>query len=290
MTYQSLASAIAKIVTGSMLLTGAISTASASSTYYNPGNAYSSNINTDQHGADGWRDNSTVYAGWTGLSPAPFGFSNDKLHWAAEITAGGDTLTVSSQDAHDRYGIWADLDTAKGAWSDGRKGWEHNTDIGLFKSAVATDVTITTTALQPVGTTETWSNFGISVYTGMAEGFWSAHGTWNCPNCVLADGTRYAPTYDSDNPLNPFEYGGYGSSYLTHDATVDSVNGITFHADAGVVYTILLGGASGTSYMRPWAGYSLNIATAPVPLPSAIWMFGSALFGLAAAMSKRRLA
>lgn len=283
-TQTKLAYAVAKAIAGSILITGTISNAEASSTYYNSVNVYTSDIITNNHGSDGWRSDEISFAGWTS-SPAPFGFSNEKLHWAAEITTAGDALTISSQDAYDRYDIWADLDTAKGAWSDGAKGWEHNTDVGLFRASVDTDITIYATALQPTGSNETWTNFGISIYSGMPEGAWSAHGTWNCPNCLI-NNVRYAATFDSDNPLSEG-----GTTYLTHDATVDSSNGITFHATAGQVYTILLGGNSGGSNFSPYAGYSLNISSAsPVPLPGAIWFFGSALFGWLGVMNRKRRA
>ncbi len=275
-----LALAITNTIAGSMLTVGVVTNALASSTYYNTVNAYASNINTDKHGADGWANESPVFAGWTS-SLTPFGFNNDKLHWAAEITTGGDSLTVSSQDAHDRYGIWADIDTAKGAWFDGTKGWEHNTDVGLFRANVTTDVTIKVSALQPVGSAETWSNFGISIFSGMPEGTWNGHGQWNCPSCVI-NGVRISPTFDSDNPLSAS-----GMTYLTHDATVNSSDGITFHANTGQIYTILLGGNSGGTNFAPFAGYSLNITTSAVPIPTSIWLFGSALVGLVSAQRRK---
>ena len=276
-----LALAIAKAITGSVLTAVCVTNALASSTYYNTANAYASNVNTDKHGADGWANESPIFAGWTSPS-TPYGFNNDKLHWAAEITTAGDSLTVSSQDAHDRYGIWADIDTAKGAWYDGVKGWEHNTDVGLFRANVATDVIIRATALQPAGSSETWSNFGISVYAGIPEGTWNSHGQWNCPSCVN-NGVRTFPTFDSDNPLSAS-----GLTYLTYDATVNSSDGIAFHANAGQIYTILLGGNSGGTNFAPFAGYSLSVTTSAVPIPSAIWLFGSALVGLVSAQRRKQ--
>ncbi len=88
-----------------------------------------------------------------------------------------------------------------------------------------------------------------------------------------------------DNPLSTS-----GTTYIKHDGTVDAANCITFQAAAGLVYTIYLGGNSGTSVFGPREGYSLEIATAsPVPIPGAVWLFGSALLGLFNVKNKKGL-
>jgi len=270
-----LAKAIAYAIVGSVMTVGQVSSASASATDYNNYGANAAYISTNAGATDGWNNTS---AGWASGS-SPFGTAAKVANWAAEITAQGDALTISTQDAHDRYGIWADIDTAKGAWYDGTKGWGHNTDVGLFKSAVDTYVTINATSIQPGGSSETWNNYGISIYTGMNAGDgWFHHGQWNCPSCtatINGEVIQTSPTFDADNPL-----GGTGLSYLAHDATVDSTNGITFHAIAGQEYSILLGGNSGGSNFGPHAGYSLNISTSPVPVPAAVWLMGSGVLGL----------
>lgn len=287
-----LAKAIAYATVGAAITAGSMTNAYASTTIYNVNSPYASNIVIGGTGTDGWTSASggeNPDIGWTSAS-APFGTTASVVNWAAEITAAGDSLTISSQDAHTRYGIWADIDTAKGGWFDGTQGWGHNTDVGLFKSDVATNVTINITALQPPGSNETWSNFGVSVYTGMttASNGWSHHGTWNCPTCTvtLPDGTQIQtnPTFTDDDPLNS----GTSLSYLTHDATVDDLNSISFHANAGQVYSILLGGNDGGSNFSPLAGYSLDITTSPVPIPGAVWLFSGALAGLAG-IKRRKL-
>ncbi|MGY6276105.1 VPLPA-CTERM sorting domain-containing protein [Methylomonas sp. MgM2] len=284
-----LSKAITLALSGAALTLGAIADASASTTYYNTFNAYSTNIVTDQacladgsscgFATDGWTNGApssgtwATPSHWTSAS-APFGTVAKVVNWAAEISNAGDSLTISSQDSKTRYDIWADIDTAKGAWYDGAKGWGHNTDVGLFRSDVDTDVTINITSLQPVGSSETWTNFGVSIFTGMANNSWGHHGQWN------------NSTFTANNPLG----GGSGTLiYLTHDATVDAVNAITFHATAGQVYSILLGGNSGGTNFDPHAGYSLNIATAPVPVPAAAWLFGGAIASLAGTMRRKRV-
>jgi hypothetical protein len=63
-------------------------------------------------------------------------------------------------------------------------------------------------------------------------------------------------------------------TYITH--TDDST--VSFEAQAGQVYSILLGGYSGAGNFGPHAGYSLSISS--VPVPGAVWLFVSAMFGL----------
>ncbi len=263
----NIAKAVAFAITGSALSIAGLSSAVASGTDYNTYNAYASNIVSDKGvgETDGWAE------AWASESN-PFGTTATVANWAAHISAAGDNLTVSSQDAHNRYEIWADIDTAKGAWQDASStptGWGHNTDVGLFKSDVATDVTLKLTSIQPSGSNETWTNFGVSIFTGMSNGAWNHHGTWNCPSCTGDDHTPF----DSNNPL-----GSNNLTYLTHDATVDAINGITFHANAGQVYSILLGGNAGNDNFSPHAGYSVSLTT--VPVPGAVWLFGSAIAGL----------
>ena len=279
-------------------------TASASSVYYNTSQAYASDIGTDNNvGQDGIAQDpntkvvNTTFAGWdTSTSLLPFGFNNERLNWAAEITASGDALTVSSQDAQNRYGIWADIDTAQGAWfneADGN-GWEHQTDVGLIKSDVDTVVTINVTGIDNPAAGDLWTNFGVSVYSGMPEGTWKFHAAWNQPaglTITMPDGSLYRPVanFEDDNPLTVVDgLRGGAMSYITHDGTVDSVNSISFNAAAGTVYTILLGGYSGGNHFDPKQGYAVNIATAaPVPVPTSLWLFGGALFSLTGAIRKK---
>lgn len=77
-------------------------------------------------------------------------------------------------------------------------------------------------------------------------------------------------------------------SYINHSGTVDSVNSISFNASAGTVYTILLGGYSGGDHYNPKEGYALNITTTPVPVPTALWLFGGALLSLTGVVRKKR--
>ncbi len=70
-------------------------------------------------------------------------------------------------------------------------------------------------------------------------------------------------------------------TYLTHSATVtnSAFNYLEFFAKAGQVYSIALGGNGVGRWNENVAGYKLTISSSVVPVPGAVWLFGSALAG-----------
>jgi len=227
--------------------------------------------------------NKGTLAPWLGTSGGalPFGYTGSShLNWAAEIHAAGDSLEVSAADSLADYGVAAEIDTGAGAWKDTNgTGWKHQTDIGLIKSNVTQNVTINLSTLGIAGTPPGLlvnNNFGVTVFTGMDTntGNYSHHGSWN-------NATK--PETNS----NPF--GTANLTYLTHDATVDSVNGLTFTALAGQIYSIYLGGNGVGTWSQNVSDYKLNITTSPVPVPGAVWLFGSALAGFVG-LRRRKIA
>ncbi|MEQ1621302.1 MAG: VPLPA-CTERM sorting domain-containing protein [Methylococcales bacterium] len=224
---------------------------------------------------------------WVGTAAGalPFGYAGSShLNWAAELHTVGQALTVSAADSFADYGVTAEIDTGAGAGVDAGApasvspvtglpvaaaaptGWRHQTDIGLIQSHVTQNVTINLSTLGTIN-----NNFGVTVFTGMDTNTanYSHHGSWNCPTCATPK-----PLTNS----NPF--GTAGLTYLTHDATVDAVNGLTFTALAGQVYSIYFGGNGVGRWSQNVAGYEMNITTSAVPVPGAVWLFGSALAGL----------
>jgi hypothetical protein len=271
-----IATALTSIFAGSLLSLAITSEASAH-VMYNTYNAYSSNLGSDEgaNSIDGWTNQAS--SGWVGTassSTKPFDTTADVVNWAAHLHGAG-SLTVSSQDAFDDYGVWADIDTAKGAWNDkgpngptsgGSQGWGHNTDVGLFKSNITQTVTITASNL----VSSSWQNFGISIFSGMSTaGNWDHHGGWNTGYRPASHANPNLAPAQQNNPLSSV-----GLTYITH--TDDST--VSFEAQAGQVYSILLGGYSGAGNFGPHAGYSLSISS--VPVPGAVWLFVSAMFGL----------
>jgi hypothetical protein len=205
---------------------------------------------------------------WSGTTGGalPFGYTGSAhLNWAAAIHELG-TSEISTADAIARYGLSAEIDTGAGAWKDGPNvtGWKHQTDLGLIKSDIDATIRLNLTTL---GTFN--NNFGVTVFKGMdtTTGDYSHHGGWNSAS-------------KPETTSNPFYAAGVGSGmeYLTHDATVDAVNYIEFFAEAGQVYTIALGGNGVGHWAQNVADYKLSITA--VPVPGAVWLFGSALAGL----------
>lgn len=295
MNKSKLAKAVATAVAGTALSLSSIVDASASTTMYNTFNAGTSPGNGTTDGwtwSDGSAKGTTIpdpdaeppvpaptLVPWVRSAgyntnpndPRPFNYTGSSaLNWAAHLTKAGDSLEISREDS----GINADIDTAGGAWQDKNKtGWAHNTDIGLFKSDVTTDVTLKLSAVNgPI------AQFGITVFTGMDTGTgYSHHTAWNNPPTL---------PFTTDNPFFTagVDYvGGLGvntaanASYLFG---VNSTNGFTFTAQAGQIYSIYLGGYGGQGWNDQHDRYRLSISS--VPVPAAVWFMGSGLMGLLA--------
>jgi len=215
--------------------------------------------------------------GWVGTSgptTTPFGayVSAVSLNWGFRLTSASDSGEISNADSITRYGISADIDTAKGAWFDNGNpggGWLHDLDIGLFKSDVNTSVKLNISGVNFSNT-----NFGFTIFKGMASNNtgYVHHGGWNA---------------DQNGTPLPGSDGGGTWGFTTADivATTDTsganpinLNEIVFNAEAGQIYTIALGGWKDGAWYEINDGYKLNISA--VPVPSAVWLFGSGVVGL----------
>lgn len=281
-----------KLALAVAVLAAGTSAASASTTMYNAYNAYATNQVTDGNyvvngangqsgGTDGWTwgkfnaagAGTANFVGTANSSTTPFGYNGSAVvNWAVKLDSATDSATVSSADAHATYGIWADIDVSAGAWSDnnlaGAKGWKHNIDFGLFKSDVATQVKLTAAGVNQTGT-----DFGFTIFKGMDTSTvaYGHHGGWNTGNNA---------TGLSSDSLVP------GTSFTTADivaysvggATPSNLNSIIFNAEAGQVYTIVMGGYKMGTWRQTMDGYSLSVQA--VPVPGAVWLFGSAMAGL----------
>lgn len=288
------------LATGALSL-GAVSTASANATtMYNLYNASQEARVSDgptfpsqgsqDGGTDGWvwggvsaastcSNASCADPGWLGTTTgasddfsqtAPFEYNKAMvLNWAVHLTSLGDVAEISQQDAITRYadvGYYPDIDTAGGAWrQDVGNGWRHNIDIGLFKSDVTQQVTLDVSGILHLD-----ANFGITVYNGFSssESFYNHHGA-----------------YFGDSQ-QPYE----GMPYLTHTPrdplTGLTTSSLTFTAQADQIYTIILGGNNGQHWDGKYDGYKLDITT--VPVPGAVWLFGSALAGFIGVQRRKK--
>ena len=276
----NLAKAIAIAVTGTSLSFGMVSTVSAH-VMYNTG-AFSE--------YDGWtkedgRLNTGAVIPWAGTPGAarPFGYVGlQPLNWAATLHTAGSSVEVSQADSIADYGFAADLDTANGAWGSRQvdpanpsfsRGRADYTDYGLVKSLVDTTIQVN---VSKVNSADNINNFGITVFTGMDNGTasYNRHAFWNTG---YISGLNEEPA-QLDNP-----HGTSGLTYLTHG----DQSTVTFQAMADQVYSIYLGGNDiGGDILGTPYGYKVEISA--VPVPAAVWLFGTGLFGLAG-LGRRKL-
>ena len=299
-----LSKSIALALAGGALSMGGISTASASSTtmynlYNNNGTTACSPCTgpansvggftdgwvwggpdpiTFQGGTSGGNPNAATpgWVGTTGSTTTPFGYTaGHSLNWAVHIENNTDGAQISNANALSTYNVSADIDTAKGAWLDNAAspvGWLHDLDIGLFKSDVSTDVKLSIHGVNFSGT-----NFGFTVFEGMSSvntGY-VHHGDWNANQ----NGTSTPPGLG-------FTAGDIVASTDTSGLTPLNLNEIIFSAQAGQVYTIVLGGWRDGTWYDTNDGYVLNVQA--VPLPATAWMFGSGLLGMLGFMRKKK--
>jgi hypothetical protein len=274
----TLSKAIKLALTGSALAMS-ISSANASLTMYN------TFTTTDQNSTDGWtRTGGSSGTGalnpWKGIANRPFNFRGPSaLSWAIQLNGLGDSGEISTADSVARYGFAAEIDTAQGAWQDesaAKTGWRHQTDFGLIRSDVTQKIRLSATVVGDAFP----SLFGISLYKGMDNrlaGGWSHHGGWNAGYVAGDTSSANLARVNSNNPIDipglvfldfidSSGLGPHGGTYLE------------FEAQANQVYTVLLGGRAGGSWNGVKASYALDVAA--VPVPGAVWLFGSAMAGL----------
>lgn len=249
-------------------------------------------------GTDGWAngansiDGSAVgsvasqkWVGPAGVSTTPvFGYAGAHLNWGVEITGGnGGSGEISTFDSYTRYGVYADIDTAKGAWSATNTGavfggWRHDLDVGLFKSDTTGAVTLSVTGILFPN-----SNYGFTVFQGVdSVTDYNHHGQWNNNN------NAFAPPYSSNSVFGGANAGTALNAGQIVAASVGAIasfgnsaqdiNSITFNATAGQIYTIAIGGYRNGDWTTTVDGYKLTVSQ--VPVPAAVWLFGSALAGL----------
>ncbi len=291
-----LTKAIALAVTGATLVVGATSANAAATTMYN---TFTTAAASD---TDGWTriyDNGTTSPGvatgpesqgnkgtvvpWLGTvgGALPFDYTGSShLNWALQLGSAGDTATISAADSLAKYGTAAEIDTGGGAWNDnglttagvatatGPTGWKHQTDIGIIESDVSQFVTLNLTTLG--NQSPTFSRFGVTVFDGIDTNTanYSHHGSWNAP------GAATPKLFSASNP-----FGTVGLTNIGFSDNVDGINGYSFLAEAGKKYSIYLGGVGFSQWSTGVDGYALNVTTSAVPLPGAVWLFGTALAG-----------
>lgn len=228
--------------------------------------------------------NSANVTRFTGLSGGelPFGYSGRAIvNWALQMNV-NDSVTLSSADAAARSGIAGiDMDIGRGAWQDtgfgnpnAAIGWAHNTDIGLFR--LESNATVFFTPALTTQGADPNARFGITLFKGFDTGTgYGHHLSWN----RLTD----APgSYTQNNPFNTT-----GLTYFAHNNDIRSTNPWEIDLPAGD-YSVLIGGVGGLHWSFQFEGYQLGVTA--VPVPAAVWLFGSALAGLIGLQRRKRQA
>lgn len=309
MKKKRLAQGIAFVIAGGTLNLCGISAAAASATtMYNLSTSATNDNSTNTTdptttgewelafhiGTDGWTNGAghgnraigtlpnQKWAGTDGETDAPFGYSGAHLNWAVEFTGNSSNhAEISTFDSFARYGVYADIDTAKGAWNDlntaiSPAGWLHDTDTGLFRSEIDGAVT-----LEIAGILQSGTDFGFTIFKGM-DGVttYAHHSAWN----------QYANEFGLSQNSSPYEQspvmqGRFLSvsdivAYSIGGSNPTNLNRIMFNAEAGQIYTIYLGGYRNGSWGATNDGYRLTVSQ--VPIPGAAWLFGSAFLGMTA--------
>jgi len=154
MKSKSLSKAIILALTGTVLSISSISPVSAKSMYNTYNNYGKPGLATDAQDleSDGWVWGEYIHYAyaetkdhaydslWVGSSnnTVPFNYQgSNNLNWAVSLNGFGDSQEISQQNAFNTYGVYADIDTASGAWIDNKGfGWNQTTDKGLLVSSV----------------------------------------------------------------------------------------------------------------------------------------------------------
>ncbi|MDD2761386.1 MAG: hypothetical protein PHH11_13980 [Methylomonas sp.] len=222
------------------------------------------------------KGNSGLILPWAGTAgnKLPFAYAGSShLNWAVQLDSVGDVAEISGADSLAKYGFDAEIDTGGGAWNDngltaaglpsatGPTGWRHQTDIGLISSSETQNVTINLSTVHGL-----FSRFGVTVFEGMDTNTanYTHHGAWN----------NASYPFTNDNP-----FGTAGLTNIGYSDNVDADNGFTFLAEAGKIYSVYLGGVGFSRWNAGVDGYKLSVSTSPVPVPGALWLFGSAIAG-----------
>lgn len=295
---------LAVAIAGAVLSIGATNV-SASITMYN------TFTTTDNSKTDGWtriadtngdgygtgpesQGNKGLILPWAGSAGTklPFDYvGSSHLNWAVALEGKGDSAEISGSDSMARYGFAAEIDTGGGAWrdnSDTPTGWKHQTDIGLISSDVTQVVHLNLTALGQQQE-NTFSTFGVTVFEGMDLNTdnYSHHGSWNCPSCTTPK------PYSANNPFKTI-----GLTTIGWNDSVDAVNDFIFKAEAGKIYSVYLGGVDFSKWNTAVDNYKLDITTSDmfsvppsaVPVPGAVWLFGSAIVGMVSFSRRKSVA
>jgi hypothetical protein len=217
-----------------------------------------------QSGANSQFPNTTnaSFAVWTG--GAPTGYQGKmQVDWVAFVHNDSNpnasyfvsTADAVAEGAPDAYV----LQSINNKWNPANS-WGNALDYGLIDLHADANLTITVAADASLDSTFTPA---FTLWSGWDQGTGNKHGAWNA------------------DPFNPGNRGATGITYAGHSAatTAGGSTTYTFYNLPAGEYSLWIGG-NGTSNISTGQQYTATIAAAPVPIPAAAWMFGSALAGI----------
>lgn len=240
----------------------------------------------------------TTTGSWTGGSPAAKNYvGNLPTTWLANVHQYNNVYEVSKADAIVEGADAASfkLESTNNKWNPIHS-WGNALDYGLIDLDVAGNLKIKVQA-------EAGSLFqpGFTLFRGWDTAATSnKHGGWNANPVAPSSPNPASNTNPTLQPLRTL-----GLSYVGHASTNSSDGGVNYSYDIGTQtveitfnglsadkYSLWIGGnATGTGICGPTCTsngstgstnqqYLANISVAAVPVPGAVWLFGSAVAGM----------
>ena len=191
--------------------------------------------------------------------------------WTVSMS-GSDTTAGSTPNYAGTVGALSFNDPANDSSPIGR-GWTHTSNWTALNLTQAANLTVTLAAANGSGLLPAFALWQGQQLTG---GDWHVYN-----NAGNFDWSTQDPGADSSS-LN----------YIGNEANSGALSSITKNFSLGPgLYTLVFGGAARGvtgATLGGALGYQATLTTAPVPLPAAVWLFGSGLAGVVA-FARRRM-
>lgn len=220
----------------------------------------------DSAGLQAPNNNGSATTGsWTNGAPSALGTVNNLPEtWLADMDAYSTNYVVSATDAITNHGAASGfkLESTGNKWKPASS-WGNALDYGMINLQVGGSLTVTVEADSSLASTfapgfTLWSGWG-NAGTG------NKHQDWNA------------------TPTAPNSLSVTGITYVGHDSTTTDGGSVThvFNNLAAGKYLLWIGG-NGATNSNEFYKANLSVAAVPaaVPVPAAVWLFGSALAGM----------
>lgn len=153
------------------------------------------------------------------------------------------------------------------------KGWTHTSDWTALELTEA--ATLTVTVARQAGVPFTLPNGTVVTEGDLLTPALSLYAGWETTG----------PETNTFNPTGNTSWAG-GLTYLAHEANPSSLTSITRTFDlAAGKYSLVFGGNPADPALTGFHGYQATLST--VPVPAALWLFGSGIVSLAAWARRR---